>query len=175
MATRTKIIDQKVCLRFVYVYISVIGSKFILTWDSLDFLSQITHPLPFWNRISFPYHKNASLCLCLFHHHCIHVNTIHAFVLIWKPRILHFSSSEWASERVSYWAQCDYYFTIRHAMLISHQYGIILCACISIFFFSLFRCCFFVQEWNIKAEKMYIPDLSFCFFHHRFVFTINKV
>lgn len=135
MATCTKIIDHRVCWVCVRSYGIVLVLVLVtmpIHCGSLDFLSQITHPLPFWDRISFPYHKNTSFrridewlgfsfSLSASWYSRQRINRI-CFDLSW---ILHFSSN--------FTGRSDY-FTIRYAMLKSHtnthththQYGIIL-------------------------------------------------
>lgn len=126
----------------------------LCTWDSLDFLSQITHPLPF-QAIGFHFHiikillffarTRALFSFCfdvaglLF---CIQVNALRAFVLIccW---ILHFSSNSLGAVII-----------LRFAMrcLISHQYGVILpCAC-------TFR--FSRMNIKLRRQEKTIRDLS---------------
>lgn len=119
----------------------------VYTWGSLDFLSQITHPLPFRDRISFPYHKNTSLlsmCRCergahtfLFLLVCRHQSrwVCFAFTSTLCARIcfnlicwiLHFSSSSLGALIILQFAS---------RWLISHQYMDLfhhVCKCISIF------------------------------------------
>lgn len=149
MATCTKIIDHRVCWVCVRSYGIVLVLVLVtmpIHCGSLDFLSQITHPLPFWDRISFPYHKNTSFrridewlgfsfSLSASWYSRQRINRI-CFDLSW---ILHFSSN--------FTGRSDY-FTIRYAMLKSHTHTHSLInmelfsfvskwiACVSIFFFK---------------------------------------
>lgn len=121
-----------------------------------------SQPLPFQDRISFPYHKPNN-------------NKIDAAFLfrtyIWhsRPRALH----AFVSIRTGILCTVDY-FTIGHTIFISHQ----LFACISIVFLPCSRMNHKAEEENSRSFVLFFHNhRQFCFFFRVCVcvFAVNKL
>lgn len=167
MATRSK-------LSICSVYGSGIGARCaVRTRGSLDFLSQITQPLPFRDRISFPYHKNASFLfgwpffsLGILHLPC--TSMCCAFVLIWARLYYCTFHPNWlgAVQWLFYDSPCNV--NITSIWNYSLSPCVVCRACISIsisslvgFFFFFF---FFISFKNEQCNEVKeIPHLLLCF------------
>lgn len=121
-------------------------------WGTLDFLSQITHPLPFQDdRISFPYHKNTHNALLLL----LLLSPMDLVFLIVFVAIQHSSRACFDLECIALfieltWAQCDHFYdlpcNVNNINMASY-----FASCISIYtiYTYIFLFCSF-PEWTLN-------------------------